>query len=341
MNIPSPYLLMLGESHDPLAIKTARGIHYWRPEKCLGQLRLNDGVPSLGLPEMNAREAVAKGAKTFVLGTANAGGVLAEHWIPMIVEAIQLGMHVASGLHQRLADIPAIADAAKAAGVQLFDLRHYADKLDVGNGKKRSGQRLLTIGTDCSVGKMFTTLALEKAMKERGMKATFCATGQTGILVEGKGIAVDAVISDFIAGAAEALSPACNDDEWQLIEGQGSLLNPAFSGVTMGLLHGAQPDALVLCHEANRPHTRHMPHMPMPKVEDIIELGLRLAKLTNPNPRFVGMAINTSSLNEEDAKAYLKAMEEKHGLPATDPVRFGVENIVDNLINTFGDSHAD
>lgn len=341
MNIPSPYLLMLGESHDPLAIKTARGIHYWRPEKCLGQLRLNDGVPSLGLPEMDAREAVAKGAKTFVLGTANAGGVLAEHWIPMIVDAIQLGMHVASGLHQRLADIPAIADAANAAGVQLFDLRHYADKLDVGNGKKRAGQRLLTIGTDCSVGKMFTTLALEKAMKERGMKATFCATGQTGILVEGKGIAVDAVISDFIAGAAEALSPACNDDEWQLIEGQGSLLNPAFSGVTMGLLHGAQPDALVLCHEANRPHTRHMPHMPMPKVEDIIELSSRLAKLTNPNPRFVGMAINTSSLSEEDAKAYLKAMEEKHGLPATDPVRFGVENIVDNLINTFGDSHAD
>lgn len=335
MNIPAPYLLMLGETKDPLAIKTARGVHYWRPEKCLGQLRLNDDVPSLGLPEMDIETAVEKGAKTFVLGTANAGGVLAEHWIPMIVDAIERGMHVASGLHQRLSDIPAIAEAAEKAGVSLFDLRHYKERLDVGNGKKRSGKRLLTIGTDCSVGKMFTTLALEREMQSRNLKATFCATGQTGILVAGKGIAVDAVISDFIAGATEALSPDCPPDEWQLVEGQGSLLNPAFSGVTLGLLHGSQPDALVLCHEANREHIRHMPHMPIPTLQDIIDLSLKLASLTNPNPRFVGMAINTSMLSEEEAKAYLQGMENTYGLPATDPVRFGVANIIDNLIDVF------
>ncbi|MFL7026309.1 N-acetyltransferase DgcN [Enterovibrio norvegicus] len=338
MNIPAPYMLMLGDNKDPLAIKTARGIHYWRPEKCVGQMRLNEDVPSLGLPDMDIDTAIAHGAKTFVLGTANAGGVLAESWIPLIVSAIEKGMHVASGLHQRLTDVPAIVDAAEEAGVELFDLRHSTQKLDVGSGIKRSGKRLLTIGTDCSVGKMFTTLALEDAMKKRALSASFCATGQTGILIEGSGIAIDAVISDFIAGAVESISPDCAPDHWQLIEGQGSLLNPAFSGVTMGLLHGAQPDALVLCHEVNRDHIRHMPHVPMPKMEDIMSLALRLGTLTNPNPRFVGVAINTSSLNEEDAINYLKEVGDAFNLPATDPVRFGVENIVDHLVTVFEDN---
>ncbi|MEZ8140570.1 N-acetyltransferase DgcN [Enterovibrio sp. FF113] len=335
MNIPFPYLLMLGESKDPLAIKTARGIHYWRPEKCMGQLRLNDDVPSLNLPDIDIQTAAKDGAKTLVLGMANAGGVLAPHFVPYILEALNAGMNVASGLHQRLADTPAIAEAAEKSGTALFDLRHSNETLPVGTGIKRSGKRLLTVGTDCSVGKMFTTLALEKTMKARGLSATFCATGQTGILIEGNGIAVDAVVSDFIAGATEALSPDCEPNQWQLVEGQGSLLNPAFSGVTMGLLHGAQPDALVLCHEANRDTIRHLPHMPIPNIADIMELAVRLAKLTNPNPRFVGLAINTSALSEDEAKRYLDSLSNQYGLPATDPVRFGVDNIVDNLIHVF------
>ncbi|WP_028022443.1 N-acetyltransferase DgcN [Enterovibrio calviensis] len=335
MNIPAPYLLMLGESKDPLAIKTARGIHYWRPEKCMGQLRLNDEMPSLNLPDIDIQTAAKEGAKTLVLGMANAGGVLAPQFVPYIVEALNAGMNVASGLHQRLDAIPAIAEAAKASGANLFDLRHAHGTLPVGTGEKRSGKRLLTVGTDCSVGKMFTTLALEKEMKARGLSASFCATGQTGILIEGTGIAVDAVVSDFIAGATETLSPACDANQWQLVEGQGSLLNPAFSGVTLGLLHGAQPDALVLCHEANREFIRHMSDMPIPDVADIMELAVRLAKLTNPNPRFVGMAINTSALSEEDAKRYLADLSSQYDLPATDPVRFGVDNIVDHLIHVF------
>ncbi|PKF50434.1 DUF1611 domain-containing protein [Enterovibrio nigricans] len=320
MNIPAPYLLMLGDAPDPLYIKTARGIHYWRPEKCLGQLRLNEHTASLSLPDMDIQTAFKQGAKTLVLGTANAGGVLAEHWIPLIVEAINLGMNIASGLHQKLTEIPAIAQAAKQHGVSLFDIRHNNDNLDVGSGKKRSGRRLLTVGTDCSVGKMFTTLALEKAMRDSGFSATFCATGQTGILIQGAGIAIDAVVADFISGATESLSPECQPHQWQLIEGQGSLLNPAFSGVTMGLLHGAQPDALVLCHEVGRDHIRHLPHVPMPELDDIMQLSLRLATLTNPNPQFVGIAVNTSSLSDADARAYLNRISNQYALPATDPV---------------------
>ncbi|KXF83113.1 N-acetyltransferase DgcN [Enterovibrio coralii] len=336
MNIPAPYLLMLGDSSDPLSIKTARGIHYWRPEKCLAQLRLNENTASLSLPEMDVKTASENGAKTLVLGTANAGGVLAEHWIPLIVEAISLGMNIASGLHQKLTDVPAIAEAADKYGVTLFDIRHNNDKLDVGSGEKRAGKRLLTVGTDCSVGKMFTTLALEKVMLERGMDATFCATGQTGILIQGSGIAIDAVVADFISGATEALSPACNPERWQLVEGQGSLLNPAFSGVTMGLLHGAQPDALVLCHEVGRDHMRHLPHVEMPSLDDIMSLSLTMATLTNPNPRFVGIAVNTSKLDDAEALTYLNRLSEQYKLPATDPVRYGVASIVDHLESVFG-----
>ncbi|MDD1779817.1 DUF1611 domain-containing protein [Enterovibrio sp. ZSDZ35] len=335
MNIPSPYLLMLGDSSDPLSIKTARGIHYWRPEKCLGQLRLNESTASLSLPDMDIKTASDMGVKTLVLGTANAGGVLAEHWIPLIVEAIELGMNIASGLHQKLTDVPAIAHAANLRGVSLFDLRHNNEQLDVGSGAKRSGRRLLTVGTDCSVGKMFTTLALEKAMQDKGFDATFCATGQTGILIQGSGIAIDAVVADFISGATESLSPECQPHQWQLIEGQGSLLNPAFSGVTMGLLHGAQPDALVLCHEVGRDHMRHLPHMAMPELEDIMVLSVSLAKLTSSNPQFVGIAVNTSVLDDAEALSYLNALSKQYGLPATDPVRYGVSSIVTRIEQQF------
>ncbi len=270
MKIPQPYQLFLGDVTDPLSVKTARGIQYWRPEQCIAEIRLPGGSVSPGLEEMSVDQAALRGAKTLVLGTANAGGFLPEHWLPVIRAAIEAGMNVASGLHQRLGDIPGLTELANHHQVSLFDIRHTQTDLMVGNGKKRPGKRVLTVGTDCSVGKMYTSLTLEAAMRTQGMKADFRATGQTGIFIAGDGIAIDAVIADFIAGAAELLSPANTDDHWDIIEGQGSLFHPAYAGVSLGLLQGAQPDWLVMCHEMGRPHMRNLPHIPMVSPQDCV-----------------------------------------------------------------------
>ncbi|WP_299018582.1 N-acetyltransferase DgcN [uncultured Photobacterium sp.] len=331
MHIPQPYLLFLGDVTDPLSTKTARGILTWRPELCLGQLRLNEHTVSLGLPDLSLQDAKMQGARTLVIGTANAGGYLPQPWLTTIEKALKLGFNVASGLHRRLSSFPALLEAAQDHQCQLFDARHYDLPLNVGNGKKRQGKRLLTVGTDCSVGKMYASLALEKEMNQRGLHSRFCATGQTGILISGQGISVDAVIADFIAGAAEAISPEFTDHDWDVIEGQGSLLNPAYAGVSLGLLHGAQPDALVLCHEVGRKHIRHFPHMPLPSIQATMDANLNAAKLTNPNAKFVGICLNTSSLNHDDALALCQQKEQQYQLPVTDPVRFGVSTIVDNL----------
>ncbi|WJV62672.1 DUF1611 domain-containing protein [Pectobacteriaceae bacterium CE70] len=327
MLIPQPYLLFLGDVTDPLAVKTARGIYSWRPEQCVGQLRLPGSTVSLGLDDLNIQAAVAHGAKTLVLGTANAGGFLPQHWIATVCEAITAGMNVANGLHQRLTDVPGLQELADQHQVQLFDIRHMRPELTVGSGKKRSGKRVLTVGTDCSVGKMYTSLALEAAMRALGMKADFRATGQTGVLVAGDGIAIDAVIADFIAGAAEALSPANDDDHWDIVEGQGSLFHPSYAGVSTGLIHGAQPHWLVMCHEMGRPHMRHLPHQPMVSLDDCVEANLRAARVTNPDVQLAGFAINTSGHNEQEARDYCDQLSQQFGVPATDPIRFGIDDI--------------
>ena len=327
MLIPQPYLLFLGDVTDPLAAKTARGIHIWRPEQCVGEIKLPGCTVSLGLDELDIPGAKARGAKTLVLGTANAGGYLPAHWLETIKSAIKAGMNVASGLHHRLVDEPELVTLAQASGVELFDLRHMRPALNVGSGKKRSGKRILTVGTDCSVGKMYTSLALEAAMRARGLKADFRATGQTGILVAGEGIAVDAVIADFIAGAAEALSPANDEDHWDIVEGQGSLFHPSYAGVSMGLMHGAQPHWLVMCHEMGRPHMRHLPHQHMVSLQACVEANLRAAQVTSESVQLAGFAINTSNYSEEEALAYCAEISAEFGLPATDPVRFGIDEI--------------
>lgn len=331
MKIATPYLLFLGDAPDDLAAKTAHGILHWRPDNCLGQHRLEGCVPDLGLPDMSIPEAVAAGVRTMVIGVANAGGVIPDHWADSIVEAMEAGLDVASGLHRRLADIPAIAAAAERSGRNLFDVRHPQDALKTGTGKKRPGKRLLTVGTDCSVGKMFASLAIEAEMKSRGMKADFRATGQTGILIVGAGISVDAVVADFISGAAEALSPDADPDHWDIMEGQGSLFHASFAGVSLGLLHGSQPDALVLCHEPTRTHMRGLPHAPLPDLKECMDANLTAARLTNPDVRCIGAAVNTSKLGEEEARACLARVSEEIGLPATDPVRFGAGPLVDVL----------
>ncbi|NDL63298.1 N-acetyltransferase DgcN [Acerihabitans arboris] len=335
MAISQPYLLFLGDVTDPLAAKTARGIHVWRPEQCVGQIRLPGCTVSLGLEDLDIPAAKALGARTLVLGTANAGGFLPQHWLDTVRDAIKAGMNVASGLHQRLSDIPELVELAARYRVALFDIRHMRPALSVGTGEQRAGKRVLTVGTDCSVGKMYTSLALEAAMRELGMKADFRATGQTGMLVAGEGIAIDAVIADFIAGAAEALSPANDSDHWDIIEGQGSLFHPSYAGVSMGLLHGAQPHWLVMCHELGRKHTRHLPHQRLVGLEECVEANLRAARVTSPDVQLAGFAINTANAGEREAREYCRQVSGQFGVPATDPVRFGITAIA-ALLNERG-----
>ena len=331
MNIQTPYLLFLGDAADPLAAKVAQGICDWRPENAIGQFRMEGCHADLGLRDMTIAESIEAGAKTLVIGVANRGGVISESWISILRDALAQGMDLAAGLHNKLADNAILKVDAEKLGRQLFDVRHPTDNFPVAAGVKRSGKRLLPVGTDCSCGKMYTALAIEKEMRSRGLNADFRATGQTGILITGKGVSIDAVVADFISGAVETLSPDNSDDHWDIIEGQGSLFHPSFAGVTLGLIHGSQPDALVLCHEPTSTHMRGLPTFSLPELQLCMETSLAAAKLTNPNAKFVGISVNTSKLDPEAAESYLKQTEQKTGLVTVDPVRQGVSRLVDSI----------
>lgn len=332
MNIQTPYLLFLGDAADPLAAKVAQGICDWRPENAIGQFRMEGCNADLGLRDMSISESIEAGAKTLVIGVANRGGVISDSWIKILREALSQGMDLAAGLHNKLTDVPQLRDDAEQLGRMLFDVRHPTENFQVGAGVKRTGKRLLPVGTDCSCGKMYAALAIEKEMRERGFNVDFRATGQTGILITGEGVSIDAVVADFISGAVESLSPDNAADHWDIIEGQGSLFHASFAGVTTGLIHGSQPDALVLCHEPTRTHMRGLPTFSLPDLTECMELSLRVAQLTNPNAEFVGIAVNTSKLSAEEAHKYMKQTESRLGLVTVDPVRDGVARIVDTLV---------
>lgn len=328
----APYILFLGDAPDISWAKTASGLAEWRAKDCAGQYRLDGCGVDLGLPDLGFEEAVAKGIKTMVIGIANDGGFIADKWVPHILAALKAGLNVAAGLHERLADNKEIAETAKTSGVTLYDLRRPNIKFSPGTGVKRSGKRLLTVGTDCAVGKKYTALSIEKEMTARGVNATFCPTGQTGIMITGRGIAIDSVVADFISGAAEWLSPAASDDHWHVIEGQGALLHPAYAGVTLGLVHGSQPDAIVVCHEAGRKElVGYEGDYACPSLSDALSVHVNAARLTNPAARGVGISLNTSLLDENSARDALKRAEDELGLPACDPLRFGAGAIVDYL----------
>ncbi|MFC3716491.1 N-acetyltransferase DgcN [Luteimonas soli] len=332
---PPPYLLYLGNARDHLAAKTARGLAHWRPQWCVGQFRGSDCKTTLGLPDLDFEQAVAAGANTMIVGVANAGGVMDDEAVQHVVAALDAGMNIASGLHQRLASYPDIVAAARRNGRFLFDARQ-PPPLAVGNGRCRAGRRLLAVGTDCSVGKMYATLALERELQSRGVRADFRATGQTGIFIAGAGVPIDAVVADFISGAAEWISPARDDGGWDLVEGQGSLFHPSYAGVSLGLLHGAQPDALVLCHEPGRAHMRGLPHYPVPDLATCLEANLQAARLTSSDVIAVGVAVNTSNLGGADAAARACAeIEDALGLPCEDPVTMGMARIADRLQSCF------
>jgi uncharacterized NAD-dependent epimerase/dehydratase family protein len=323
-----PYLLLIGDMDNPINAKTALGLRDWIREACLGQLRFTDLAVDLGLPDLSLREAAARGAKCLVIGISPPGGQLPESWHAVLVEALEAGLDLAAGLHQRLRDIPEIACCATRLGRSIHDVRHCDTSFPVGTGLPRAGRRLLTVGTDCVVGKKYTALAIAKALAARGREVDFRATGQTGILISGRGVAVDAVVSDFLSGAAEALSPANAPHHWDIIEGQGSLFHPAYAGVTVGLIHGSQPDALVLCHDHARRTLASFPHVPVMPLEEAIPPYLSVARLTNPRARFVGIALNTSSVGAAEAEDIIGRTAERLDLPCVDPIRTGVGPLV-------------
>ena len=329
--IETPYLLFLGDAPDPLAAKVAQGIRDWRPEHALGQLRLNGCKADMRIPDMSLEQGLEAGAKTLVIGVANRGGTIADAWKPTLRQAIALGYDLASGLHHLLRDEPDLVEVARNHGRRLHDVRLPPQRYPVANGVRRSGKRMLAVGSDCSIGKMYTALAMERVMRARGMNATFRATGQTGILITGGGIPLDAIVADFMAGAVEWLTPDNDADHWDLIEGQGSLFHISFSGVTLALVHGGQPDALVLCHEPTRTHMRGLPDYGLPSLEDLRDTALHLARVANPDCVVTGIAVNTAALDEDAARACLQQIEDRMGLPTVDPYRQGADRLVDAL----------
>jgi uncharacterized NAD-dependent epimerase/dehydratase family protein len=228
-------------------------------------------------------------------------------------------------MHARLADVPELRDAANRLGRRLVDVRCPPANIPIGTGLKRSGKRLLTVGTDCALGKKYTALSIARSMQTRGLDADFRATGQTGIMIAGRGMPMDAVVADFAAGAAEILSPAAADDHWDVIEGQGSLLHPVFAGVTLSLLQGSQPDVFVVCHDPTRERLLGDEAFAVPSVDEIIDLTIRLGSRTNPAIRVGGISFNTSSLAGDDAQRLMANESARLGLPIADPMRGGEE----------------
>jgi len=330
--IQTPYLLFLGDAPDQLAAKVAQGIKDWRPDNAIGQFRMEGCNADMGLADMSLAEARAAGAKTLVIGVANRGGVISQAWKKVLVAALEEGFDLASGLHNLLRDEPDLVAVAQACGRQLHDVRVPSVQYPIANGVKRSGKRCLAVGTDCSVGKMYTALCMDRDMKARGLKSSFRATGQTGILITGDGVPLDAVIADFMAGSIEWLTPDNDPDHWDMIEGQGSLFHVSYSGVTLALVHGGQPDALVVCHEPTRAHMRGLPGYTLPSLEDVRDVALRLAQVANPACQVIGFSINTQHMPKAEARAYLADVEARLGLPATDPFRFGADKLVDALV---------
>ena len=334
MDLPQPYLLFLGDTVEAGFAKTAFGLRDWAPDQCVGEFACSPAAISLGLPKLTPAEAHARGARSMIIGVANIGGRIVDSWMPSLLAALEAGLDLIAGMHTRLVDTPALVAAADRHQRRLIDVRTPPRGIPAGTGRKRSGKRLLAVGTDCALGKKYTALAIARAFKQRGLNADFRATGQTGIMIAGSGMPMDAVVSDFEAGAAEVLSPDAAPDHWDVIEGQGSLFHPAYAAVSLGLLHGSQPDVIVVCHEPGRTHVLGAPGYELPSLEETIDLNLRLGKRTNPRIRCAGVSLNTSRLSDAEARQLFEAESRRLGLPVADPIRGGAEfdNLLDNCL---------
>lgn len=332
IELRGPYLLFLGEADHDQRAKTAFGLRDWAPQSCLGQLRMPACKVTLGLKEMTPAQAAAAGAGSLVIGVAPKGGQIAENWVPILRAAVDAGLDVVSGMHQRLAEVPGLAAAAQQRDVRLIDVRVPPPGLPTATGRKRSGKRVLTVGTDCALGKKYTALALTKALRARGVDADFRATGQTGILIAGTGLPMDAVVADFSAGAAECLSPDAAPDHWDVIEGQGSLFHPAYAGVTLGLLHGSQPDALILCHDPSISRIKSLPDFPTPSLEIAARRHLEAGELTSPHIRLAGVSLITEKMDEQTRARVLADAEQRLGVPAFDPLKTSMDAVLDRML---------
>lgn len=334
LELPQPYLLFLGDITEPDFAKTAFGLRDWAAESCVGEMSCGPQGVTTGLPELTPQEARARGARSMIIGVANVGGEVKETWIPSLVAALEAGLDIVSGMHTRLADTWLLKSTADRLGRRLIDVRTPPPKIPIATGRKRSGKRLLTVGTDCALGKKYTALAIARAFAARGIDADFRATGQTGIMIAGSGIPMDAVVSDFAAGAAEMLSPDAAADHWDVIEGQGSLFHPSYAGVSLALLHGSQPDVIVVCHQPGRTKIVGTAGYDLPGIEETIDLNLRLGARTNPAIRCAGVALNTSHLAERDARQLMEHEAARLGVPVADPIRGGAgfERLVDRCL---------
>jgi uncharacterized NAD-dependent epimerase/dehydratase family protein len=334
-DLPQPYLLFLGDTTEPSYAKTAFGLRDWAPDRCVGEWSCGGATVTTGLPRLTPKEARARGARALVIGVANSGGIIGENWMPSLLEALDSGLDIISGMHTKLNDSPQLKSMAERRGRTLIDVRTPPRNIPIATGRKRSGKRLLTVGTDCALGKKYSALSLAREFAKRGLSVDFRATGQTGIMISGGGIPMDAVVADFAAGAAEILSPDAPEQHWDVIEGQGSLFHPAYAGVSLALLHGSQPDVIVVCHEPGRTDVLGHPGYFLPEIQETIDLNLRLGGRTNASIRCAGVSLNTANLDAAAAQRLLADESARLGVPVADPMRGGVEfeRLVDACLN--------
>lgn len=333
-------IIILAEGRlDIFGAKTAVSVIRYRREEVVAVLdRFNtgkdldsiigigNGIPIIG----NIEEAVNLKPTMLLIGIAPPGGALPVEWRKHIIDAIGYKLHIVSGLHCHLSDDDEFSQLAREHRVQIMDVRKSPEDIPIGTGKAKETKtlRILTVGSDCNIGKMVTSLEITHAAKKRGINACFVATGQTGIMIEGSGIAIDHVISDFISGAAEKL--VLDRAQYQLlsIEGQGSIVHPAYSGVTLGLLHGSAPQGLILCHQPARKTLRHFTNYPVPPLPYLIELYEELARPIQ-HCKVLGISLNCFGMSDHDALQEIQKVEREIKLPATDPIKFGVEKFID------------
>ncbi|HEX3255473.1 MAG TPA: DUF1611 domain-containing protein [Gaiellaceae bacterium] len=331
------YLVLAeGYSADPHYGKTARGVMRYGADPVVAVVDSErpgeeaDGIPIVASVE----DALSHEPTTALVGVATAGGRLPETWRKLLHAVLEAGLDLESGMHQFLGDDPELAGLALQHGAEIRDLRRAPADLSVPSGEnlRHGATVVLTVGSDCAIGKMSVSLELDRGARERGVRSVFVPTGQTGIAIEGWGIAVDAVVADFIAGAAERLvveGAARGDLLW--VEGQGALIHPDYSGVTLGLYHGSAPHYLVLCHQAGDEHIEDHPEHPIPSLQALVELHERIA-LPARTATVVAIALNTRRLDDDDARAAIEAAESETGLPADDPVRFGPGRLLDAIL---------
>lgn len=335
MNVTHPFVLYTGDASDYKQAKTAFGVYEWT-DKIICQLS-SSKYPSLldfDVPKVSSlQEARIGGAVTLLLGYSPTTRDIPESFRKVIKDALSCGLNVASGMHSKLADDPEFKYLAETNGVQLFDFRHREQVFPKGNGVKRSGKRLLTVGLDCACGKKYTALALHKNLFERGVNCTFRSTGQTGYLISNSGINNDTIEADFLSGAAEWLSPANAENHLDIIEGQGALSHPSFGGGSLSLIHGSQPDYMVMCVPYNRVTMRGVDYR-LPFLQDEMELATTIARRTNHNARFVGISVSFADapVSKELRSAYIAELHRATKLPVFDP---SDKTMLDDFVNGF------